>query len=195
MFFLPPEVIAFLLGMIPSIAGKFFSQEKVMTHQVNVTQNNNSNQGKAIQQDSNFSSKELFTYAKYAAGITTAAFYIKTFYSIKKAQNLILSHQLLSSWKANTSLDAIIAMDSKQLLADFNQEAKAKCAHEIDFMYDPIVFIAKKIQEEYQLLKHYLELYSMLETLHITMLFPLDKNCRQEAKECLHKLALIKKLI
>lgn len=195
--FFGPEIITLLLAVLPSVLGKLFAHEKVVTSQVlNLTQNNNPPQEKIMQQEAaQNSAHELFTYAKYGAVITTGVLYAKTLYSIKKTQNLILTNQLLASWKTTTPFDVVIAMDNKQLVVDFQQEAKAKCAHELDFMYDPATFITVKIQEEYQLLRHYLELYNTLEMLHLTMLFPLDKNCRVAAKECLHKLALIKKLI
>lgn len=186
--------LAFLGGLIFKPAPSSTAHSST----VNVNQYNNSTaaQEKTIQPDKqSLLETELFTYAKYAATIAIAGFYIKTFYTIKKTQNVITSGKGVSGWKSNISLDNLLKMDEKQLLMDFEQEVTVIFADDTDFIFDKKAFIALKVQDECYMLKHYLETYQKIERLHLTAIFPLDQKCCTLAKERLHKLTFIKKFM
>ena len=150
-------------------------------------------EGKVAHQAIN--SQEMAGYTKYVVAIAISAAYVKAFYEIKGHQDAIQAEDNISNWKSNLKFEAILKFDYAELRTDLLNEVKSKFGDDMEYSYNPEIFAKKMVQREIAQIKGYLNLCKWLKSLYLTAILPVDKKCKQLAKEKLVRLAFISKLI
>ena len=127
----------------------------------------------------------------YILAISATILWLKTYFQIKKTENLLKKSSSWSSWKNHLSLKNLFNTNREDLIKDLTETINLQSSKNNNTKN-----FHKNIKHEKRLLKKYQKIESWIKMLHFSFLFPrIKKISSQEILERKQRLDFIKSLI